>query len=59
MTSGDIKIDGSTTASRAAATVRQAQAGMFLEGEERCREYLRVPRMWFGTSSLTQMRLGR
>jgi mannose-6-phosphate isomerase-like protein (cupin superfamily) len=35
-----------------AVIVRETEARSFLEGEELCREYLREPRMWFGTSTL-------
>jgi mannose-6-phosphate isomerase-like protein (cupin superfamily) len=32
--------------------VRAADAKVFMEGDELCREYLREGRMWFGTSTL-------
>jgi len=35
-----------------AEIVRASDARSFWEGEELCREYLREPRMWFGTSTL-------
>jgi mannose-6-phosphate isomerase-like protein (cupin superfamily) len=35
-----------------AVVVREAAARSFMEGAELCREYLREPRMWFGTSTL-------
>jgi oxalate decarboxylase/phosphoglucose isomerase-like protein (cupin superfamily) len=35
-----------------ARIVRESEARSFLEGLEHCREYLREPRMWFGTSTL-------
>jgi mannose-6-phosphate isomerase-like protein (cupin superfamily) len=39
--------------SASVATIIQAiDAKFFTEGDEQCREYLREPRMWFGTSTL-------
>jgi mannose-6-phosphate isomerase-like protein (cupin superfamily) len=35
-----------------AIIVRKAEATSFMEGDELCHEYLREPRMWFGTSML-------
>jgi mannose-6-phosphate isomerase-like protein (cupin superfamily) len=35
-----------------AVIVRAAEAKSFREGQELCRDYLREPRMWFGTSTL-------
>jgi mannose-6-phosphate isomerase-like protein (cupin superfamily) len=35
-----------------AVIVRAAEAKSFTEGQELCRDYLREPRMWFGTSTL-------
>jgi mannose-6-phosphate isomerase-like protein (cupin superfamily) len=35
-----------------AVIVRETEAKSFMEGQELCREYLREPRMWFGTSTL-------
>ena len=35
-----------------ATIIRAADARCFSEGDELCREYLREPRMWFGTSTL-------
>src|ERR1700722_4627568 len=35
-----------------AVVIGAAGARTFMEGEELCREYLREPRMWFGTSTL-------
>jgi mannose-6-phosphate isomerase-like protein (cupin superfamily) len=32
--------------------IRETDAVKFMEGDERCSEYLREPRMWFGTSTL-------
>lgn len=37
---------------RSATLVRRSDARTFLEGPERCTEYLRGPWMWFGTSTL-------
>jgi mannose-6-phosphate isomerase-like protein (cupin superfamily) len=34
------------------AVVRELEARRFMEGPELCREYLRDPAMWFGTSTL-------
>ena len=36
----------------AATIIREMDATFFTEGDEHCREYLREPRMWFGTSTL-------
>ncbi len=32
--------------------VKESDAKIFMEGSELCREYLREPRMWFGSSLL-------
>lgn len=32
--------------------IRQAEARSFMEGPEHCREYFKVPKLWFGTSTL-------
>ena len=32
--------------------VRRAEARNFMEGPEHCREYFKVPHLWFGTSTL-------
>ena len=32
--------------------IRQAEARNFIEGLEHCREYVKVPKLWFGTSTL-------
>ena len=41
-----------------ARVVRERDAKSFMEGDELCREYLRQPRMWFGTSFLLPGQLG-
>jgi hypothetical protein len=35
-----------------AVIVRESEARSFMEDAELCREYLREPRVWFGTSTL-------
>ncbi len=35
-----------------ARIIRATQAKTFMEGPELCREYLRTPKMWLGTSTL-------
>lgn len=37
---------------QAARVVRQRDARNFLEGPEHCREYVKTPKMWLGTSTL-------
>jgi uncharacterized cupin superfamily protein len=32
--------------------IRQGEARNFMEGPEHCREYVKVPKLWFGTSTL-------
>ena len=32
--------------------VREVDARHFMEGPEHCREYVKVPKLWFGTSTL-------
>jgi len=32
--------------------IRQVEARNFMEGTEHCREYVKVPKLWFGTSML-------
>ncbi len=35
-----------------ARVIRLGEARNFMDGPEHCREYLRVPKIWFGTSTL-------
>ena len=35
-----------------ARIIRSVEARAFLEGPELCREYIRTPKMWLGTSTL-------
>jgi quercetin dioxygenase-like cupin family protein len=32
--------------------IRQIEARNFMEGPEHCREYVKAPKLWFGTSTL-------
>lgn len=50
--SDDLRTGDQVMTGAAGEIVREAEAKAFFEGEEQCREYLREPRMWFGTSSL-------
>jgi uncharacterized cupin superfamily protein len=43
---------GAAMQSSIATIVEEMDAVVFMEGDELCREYLREPRMWFGTSAL-------
>ncbi len=38
--------------SKQAIIIKNSEARNFMEGPEHCREYVRIPELWFGTSTL-------
>ena len=41
-----------------ARIVRQVESRNFMEGPEHCREYVKTPKLWLGTSSLAPQQRG-